>query len=579
MPNPAWVTSENVKFNGTLENAAVLKTSGGVRTLVLWDSLTVADQALLTSFIDNHGGTLPLAGPTSGFQIADFAGAVVGGNATGLSNVSAATAGYAIINVGGDKLAGGASGLSAASGTAGSQVANFTPTIAAGTPTNLVPTAGYQAATFSVAKAGGDATGLANDATVYTTTITVDGAAQAISVVGSAAQTFTTLLAEINTDLGATATASIVGGNIRVTSATTGTSSTVLMVTGTLFPALTNFTAITAAVAGTGSVAALTATITVDGIAKPISVLPAAISTFGNLITEINADLGASATAAIVGGDIKVTSTTTGVSSTVSIAVGTLFPALPGFSNILPPQNGGGASRKYSATVVVDGIIKTVSFSGTAGTTFGDVITEINADLGASATAAIVGGNIKITSATTGLASSVKVSDSGFLFDSLTGYVGISDVVGTAPTQYAATITVDGVDKAISVQGSAAQTFTTLLAEINTDLGASATAAIVGGNIKVTSASTGTTSTVSIVDGTLFKAVGVKAIQHAVPGVADLVDAFKLVKAPNGNKLFDQFNVIVVGTKPAVPPYVKHTTKFIYWDGTVWKYLDNDATV
>lgn len=579
MPNPVWVTSENVKFNGTLDNAAVLKTSGGIRSLVLWDDLPVADQTILTDFIDNNGGALPLAGPTSGFQVVDFSGTVVGGGATGLSNVAAATAGYATINVGGNKAGGDASGLSSATGTSGSQVVNFTPTITAGTATNLVPTAGYQAATFTVAKAGGDATGLTNDATTYTTTITVDGVAKAISVVGSAAQTFTTLLAEINTDLGASATAAIVGGNIRVTSATTGSSSTVLMVTGTLFPALTNFTAITGSVAGTGSAALLIASISVDGVVKPISISPAAITTFADVINEINADLGASATAAIVGGDIKITSATTGVSSTVSINPGSLFVALPGYSNVLPPQNGGGSSRKYSATVVVDGVIKTVNFSGTAGTTFTNVLSEINADLGAAATASIVSGNIRITSATTGLASSVKVSDSGFLFDSLTGYVGISDVAGTAPVQYTATVVVDGVDKAISVQGSAAQTFTALVSEINTDLGVDATADISGGNIRIASASAGVTSTVKIVDGTLFKALGAKGVKAPVDGIVDLLDAAKKTKAPNGNSLLDQFNVIKVGTKPAVPPYVKHTTKFIYWDGTVWKYLDNDANV
>lgn len=579
MPNPAWITSENVKFNGTLDNAAVLKNSGGVRSLVLWDDLPVADQSLLTTFIDDHGGTLPLAGPTAGFQTVDFGGAVIGGNSTGLSNVAAATAGYATINVGGDKLVGGASGLSSAAGSTGSQVANFIPTITAGTSTGLVLTAGYQAATFTVAKAGGDTTGLANDATTYTTTITVDGVATPISVVGSDAQTFATLIDEINVDLGASATAAIVGGNIRVTSATSGASSTVLMVTGTLFPALTNFSAITASVAGTGSAAVLTASISVDGIVKAISISPAAIPTFADVINELNTDLGVAATASIVGGDIKITSTSVGTLSTVSIVPGSLFPALAGFSNILPPQNGGGTSRKYSATVVVDGVIKSVNFTGLAGTTFGNVISEINADLGVSATAAIVGGNIRITSATTGLASSVVVYDSGFLFDSLTGYAGISSVNGTAPTLYTATVFVDGVETAVSVQGSAAQTFTTLIDEINADLGVSATATIVGGNIKITSAATGLASSVSIVDGSLFKTVGAKGILAPVVGATDLVAAAKTVKAPNGNKLFDQFNVVTVGTKPAVPPYVKHTVNFIYWDGTDWKYLDNDATV
>ncbi|MGZ8924625.1 MAG: beta strand repeat-containing protein [Nitrososphaeraceae archaeon] len=1038
MTNPAWITSENVKFNGTADNAAVLKTADDIRTLILWDDLSTEDKSLLTNFIDQHGAALPLAGATAGYQFAGFDKKIIGSSATGLDNVSAATAGISTIDIGGDKVGGDTSGLSSAVGTAGSQIVNFSTTIAAGTSTELVPTAGYQTVnvggakvggnptglavdaagyqtvnvggakvggdatglaadtagyqTVNVggAKVGGDATGLANDATTYTASINVDGVAKAISVVGSAAQTFTDLLTEINTDLAAAATITIEAGNLKVTSATTGGASSVAItdtdlfatltgyvaipaaVAGTsttytasisvdgvakaisvvgnaaqtftdllteintdlaaaatiaisggnlrvtsattgvtsivaitdtdlfaaltgyvailtavdgtatatytasisvdgvakaisvvgnaaqtftdllteintdlaaaatiaisggnlrvtsatlgttslvaitdtdLFASLTGYVAIPAAVAGTKSTAALTATVVVDGVTKNISILPTAITTFADVITELNTDLGVAATAAIAGGDIKITSATLGTSSTVDITAGTLFPALPGYAYLLPAQDGDSTARTYSATVVVDGTLRTVRFLGTAGTTLTDVVNEINADLAtaassgyqvvkfmlpkigshptglanngtaylgeievdgvakaisvtgstaqtftnliaqintdldATATIAIVDGNLKITSATTGASSTVEITnddifgalagyvstetevdgadavtyatasvatgdlvitsestgvnssvivyDTGALFSSLTDYAGIVNSNGVAPkiytatitvdgvakaisiqgsaaqtftnlvtqlntdlgaaataslapaatagyqvvnfsetkaggdatglandaTAYTATITVDGVAKAISVVGSAAQTFTTLLNEINTDLAAAATIAISGGNLRVTSATTGIASLVSITAGTLFPALtdysalatavvgvgsnikitsattglssivsihegnlfdaisGYKGLQPSINGITDLVEAAKKVKSPNGTSIYDSFDVKRVGTKPAVPTNTPHSIDFVYWNGTVWKYLDDDTNV
>lgn len=118
--------------------------------------------------------------------------------------------------------------------------------------------AGYQEVTFSTTITGTDPTGLANDTTDYTATITVDGVAKAISILGNAAQTFTDLINELNTDLGASATAAIVSGKIRVTSATSNDNSSVSIVdsgTNHLFASLTGFTAISPAVAGVGVVA------------------------------------------------------------------------------------------------------------------------------------------------------------------------------------------------------------------------------------------------------------------------------------------------------------------------------------
>lgn len=82
-----------------------------------------------------------------------------------------------------------------------------------------------------------------------------------------------------------------------------------------------------------------------------------------------------------------------------------------------------GAST-YTAVVRVDGVNKNISINGTLAATYDDLITEINNDLGASATAVIDAGNIKITSATVGSSSTVLITDTN-LFAGTTGYVSI----------------------------------------------------------------------------------------------------------------------------------------------------------
>lgn len=350
MTNPTFVTSENVKFDGTTQNAVVLKNSAGVRSLVLWDNLNAADQAMLTTFINAYGGTTPLAAPTAGVLTANFNGSVVGANATNLSN-AANTAGTSTINVGGAKL-------------------------------------------------GTDTTGLPNTTATFAALAAVDGKVITINVTGSAAQTFTTL------------------------------------------------------------------------------------------------------------------------------------------------------------------------------------VTELNADLGANATAALSGGNIVITSATTGLNSSVVLFDTGNLFSKLTGYTGITKTAGTAARVYTTTVTVDGVAKPISIVGSAAQTFTTLITELNADLGVAATAAIAGGNITITSATTGVTSTVTVVPGDLFRNVaGFVGFKASQSGAADLLAVFQTARTPAGGTFANHFVVETVGAKPVVPTAVRHTPAFSYYNGTVWKYLDDDTTI
>lgn len=83
-----------------------------------------------------------------------------------------------------------------------------------------------------------------------------------------------------------------------------------------------------------------TAQVTVNGVVKNISINGALASDYLGLITEINNDLGSAATAAIVNGNIRITSNSYGTSSTVLIFDADLFTSTTGYASILLPING-----------------------------------------------------------------------------------------------------------------------------------------------------------------------------------------------------------------------------------------------
>lgn len=359
MSNPSWVTAQNVKFNGTLDNAVVLDITNNTRSLILWDSLSVEDQNVLTTFINNNGGAAPLVTPTSGFQVCNFNGMVSGASTTGLSATASAISGSATINLGGTAVSANASGLS---------------------------------------------------------------------------------------------------------------------------------------------------------------------------------------------------------------------------STVLSKSH---AARKYAAIVVVDdNTIIPVSILGSAGSTFGSFLTQLNTKLGSSAVATLTGGNIVITSASTGSQSKVLIQDTGALFSSLSRYSGISQVSGISATTYTADIWVDGIKHVVSVVGGVVQTYTALVAALNTALIGIAVVSISNGNIIITSASTGSASTVAIYDKTLFKSLTVfKSVSTAVVGSSNLLSSFSKTKSSNGTLLNQLFKIVTVGTKPVVPPVMKHDIRSTYWDGSHWKYLETDTLV
>jgi len=356
---------------------------------------------------------------------------------TAISSISGSGVGdanaYQVVDVAGNKVGASATGLS-----------------------NV--TSGYQEAVFVYQKLTTDYTGLANDATAYTATATIDGVARAISVVGSAAQTFADLIVEINADISTWATASLVQGRIRVTSLATGVTSTVSLAdTGVnpLFASVVNFYLFAAPVGGTTpvytfnvvfdngviqgyqdvnvganklpssatslvGVTTYTATITVDGVGHPISILGSDAPTYGALMTQIQADLAGTADVGLVGGNIRVQSRSTGAVSTVAITAGTLFAApLSGFVAVL---------------AAVPGVVIQVSVAGAAAQTYTTLLAEINTDLGVNGTAALIDGNLRITSANAlPLSSAVNILTPGTLLTKggpLTGCNGVQPPVG-----------------------------------------------------------------------------------------------------------------------------------------------------
>ena len=96
----AIVTNDvNVKFNSVLDDVVVLRADLSTQTVILWNNLPAADQATLTSIINNLGGDAPLAAPVPGFASINFSDTIVGGNSTGLDPLARATSGTASVKL------------------------------------------------------------------------------------------------------------------------------------------------------------------------------------------------------------------------------------------------------------------------------------------------------------------------------------------------------------------------------------------------------------------------------------------------------------------------------------------------
>jgi hypothetical protein len=370
-------------------------------------------------------------------------------------------------------------------------------------------------------------------ATTYAASVVVDGGApQPISVAGAAAQTFGDLIAEINADLTG-ATAAIIGGNIRITSATTGGVSTIAITDTDLFSALTDYSSIATAVGGTTAISYVM-DVTIDGGApQTITVPGTSAQTFTALVNEINADL-TGATASLSGGNLVITSDTTGGTSSVSIVDDDLLASLTNFDALQTAAVGTGPAffvchtdnnwlKLTQADVAITTLagLEDVSLSTS---TNGQVL-KFNgtAWVNAADAGGLTWSSAPATETSSGSAGQIAYQQRTSGYQEVTFSVakagGDSTGLTNDATVYTASIVVNGSGTyPISVTGSAAQTFTTLLAEINADL-TGATAALEGGNIRVTCNVTGEHTTITITDTNLFSTLtNYSSIATAVQG-------------------------------------------------------------
>jgi hypothetical protein len=147
-----------------------------------------------------------------------------------------------------------------------------------------------------------------------------------------------------------TAIATLHTGDILVTSSSTGPTSSVLMVTGTLFPALTSFSVITSSVPGYGSTANVTATITVDGTPHTFSVSQSTMTTFANVVTALQALLTQTSFTGAISGNVLTASAVTGTLSAGQQILSTHAAYNQTILNQLPGGTPGGAGT-YTVSV------------------------------------------------------------------------------------------------------------------------------------------------------------------------------------------------------------------------------------
>jgi len=171
----------------------------------------------------------------------------------------------------------------------------------------------------------------AGTTTSYTVDVDKNGDASpvTVSVTGENAQNFADLITEIEADLTGI-TVAIVGGDIRLTSDSTLTTSAIAITSDTLFSELSDYNAIESAVVAVQINYVMD--VNVDGLGDiNVSLNAGDFTTYTELAADIDTAIAAKAAAAIVGSTIKVTSDLVGAGSTVVITDTNLLSSLPEF--------------------------------------------------------------------------------------------------------------------------------------------------------------------------------------------------------------------------------------------------------
>ena len=299
----------------------------------------------------------------------------------------------------------------------GSQNVSFTGTKVASDPTGLAAdTAGYQLVDFDTVVTRGKATGFSlDDDSTLNVVIDIDSAGdQTESFRKSDLLDFQSVINAINSKF-LTAKASIDDDAIRISSRSTGASSAIDTdgVLSTLFVAMADYNAVESAVARTTT--AYTVDVDKDGDASPVTVSVTGdnAQTFGDLVTEIEADL-TGVTVAVVGGDILLSSQLDTTASAIAITSDTLFSAVEDYSAI----DGAVAASQidYIMNVDADGLGDIlVSLNSTDFTTYTELAADIDTAISAKAACTVVGSTLEIVSDLTGASSSIVITDTNLL--------------------------------------------------------------------------------------------------------------------------------------------------------------------
>ncbi|TFG99694.1 MAG: hypothetical protein E4H14_20185, partial [Candidatus Thorarchaeota archaeon] len=217
----------------------------------------------------------------------------------------------------------------------------------------------------------------------------------------------------------------------------------------------------------------------------------------------------------------------------------------------------------FQANVFIDGDNYLLSISAASASTYSALLIQINNQLLGAATATYEPSSpyttIRITSATTGLGSSVIIQDIN-LFGSLIDAPAIVQVaVPGASTTYTATFKLDDIDYDISILGDDAQTFDDLTSTITSQISGFGSLDIIGGDLVVSSIAVGDDSTVLITDGPVGATSALFAsLTGFVSFDAPIDGTYGVVRVTGAGAPVNQFDVgeeiifTTTGTMPAL---------------------------
>jgi hypothetical protein len=185
-------------------------------------------------------------------------------------------------------------------------------------------------------KTGGSSTGWLNNATVHLGNLNIDGTDYPIAITGSAALTYTNLISQINTDIGAVATASLDGnGNLLFTCDVSTANATTMVLTDTGSGTTRSWALLTGYVSiGTATTHNLTATVTIDG-GSPQALATQSLqhANYTALIAGLDSQFtGGPLT--LTGGNLRITTNSALRTGSVSISDTNLFSSLTGYTSI-----------------------------------------------------------------------------------------------------------------------------------------------------------------------------------------------------------------------------------------------------